>query len=235
MHTRHVRDWRLAVGTPVVPVRVSAQDRRATLQEGDGSRALCFFSSRRRHTRYWRDWSSDVCSSDLALASTSVRSPSDSTCQTGFQYTPAASIATWVQPHSANQSASASRPGVVVPKLRTSVRVPPASARRTAAATPSLCTSSPAQRGWRTSITPALQHRRRRRTPWMQTLDGALPDLAAPGAIGGASGVPDPPDTRARSHHDETDLSADEPRQPATGFLHGGSAIPVSKIGRAHV
>src|SRR3712207_9343574 len=27
-----------------------------------------FFSSRRRHTRYWRDWSSDVCSSDLFLA-----------------------------------------------------------------------------------------------------------------------------------------------------------------------
>src|SRR3712207_9110513 len=24
-----------------------------------------FFSGRRRHTRYWRDWSSDVCSSDL--------------------------------------------------------------------------------------------------------------------------------------------------------------------------
>src|SRR3712207_5257448 len=30
---------------------------------------LCFvfFSSRRRHTRYWRDWSSDVCSSDLHI------------------------------------------------------------------------------------------------------------------------------------------------------------------------
>src|SRR3712207_6038342 len=27
-----------------------------------------FFSSRRRHTRYWRDWSSDVCSSDLIYA-----------------------------------------------------------------------------------------------------------------------------------------------------------------------
>src|SRR6476620_11369588 len=26
-----------------------------------------FFSSRRRHTRYWRDWSSDVCCSDLGL------------------------------------------------------------------------------------------------------------------------------------------------------------------------
>src|SRR3712207_7664133 len=25
------------------------------------------FSSRRRHTRYWRDWSSDVCSSDLLI------------------------------------------------------------------------------------------------------------------------------------------------------------------------
>src|SRR5204863_6907832 len=27
--------------------------------------AECFFSSRRRHTRSLRDWSSDVCSSDL--------------------------------------------------------------------------------------------------------------------------------------------------------------------------
>src|SRR5690606_40675199 len=29
---------------------------------------LFSFSSRRRHTRFSRDWSSDVCSSDLALA-----------------------------------------------------------------------------------------------------------------------------------------------------------------------
>src|SRR5690606_40445268 len=28
----------------------------------------CFFSSRRRHTRFSRDWSSDVCSSDLIQA-----------------------------------------------------------------------------------------------------------------------------------------------------------------------
>src|SRR3712207_2872644 len=28
---------------------------------------MFFFSSRRRHTRYWRDWSSDVCSSDLIM------------------------------------------------------------------------------------------------------------------------------------------------------------------------
>src|SRR5258707_9622003 len=31
-----------------------------------------FFSSRRRHTRYWRDWSSDVCSSDLAISPTQL-------------------------------------------------------------------------------------------------------------------------------------------------------------------
>src|SRR5258707_4288687 len=30
---------------------------------------IFFFSSRRRHTRYWRDWSSDVCSSDLMICS----------------------------------------------------------------------------------------------------------------------------------------------------------------------
>src|SRR2546429_5221793 len=37
-------------------------------KDGDSSRRLMFFffSSRRRHTRCSRDWSSDVCSSDLA-------------------------------------------------------------------------------------------------------------------------------------------------------------------------
>src|SRR5437870_7378594 len=32
-----------------------------------------FFSSRRRHTRWPRDWSSDVCSSDLPRSETSER------------------------------------------------------------------------------------------------------------------------------------------------------------------
>src|SRR5882762_6407095 len=32
----------------------------------DGFRVFLFFSSRRRHTRFKCDWSSDVCSSDLA-------------------------------------------------------------------------------------------------------------------------------------------------------------------------
>src|SRR5258707_9306298 len=34
-----------------------------------------FFSSRRRHTRYWRDWSSDVCSSDLKSTTTPQHYP----------------------------------------------------------------------------------------------------------------------------------------------------------------
>src|SRR3712207_7037575 len=33
---------------------------------------IFFFSSRRRHTRYWHDWSSDVCSSDLRESNTSA-------------------------------------------------------------------------------------------------------------------------------------------------------------------
>src|SRR5260370_22390398 len=35
-------------------------------------RPLFFFSSRRRHTRFKCDWSSDVCSSDLQVDSVSV-------------------------------------------------------------------------------------------------------------------------------------------------------------------
>src|SRR2546427_8657350 len=37
-----------------------------------GSWVFFFFSSRRRHTRFDCDWSSDVCSSDLATALESV-------------------------------------------------------------------------------------------------------------------------------------------------------------------
>src|SRR5207247_6420223 len=42
---------------------------------------LCFFffSSRRRHTRSTRDWSSDVCSSDLATATATLTSTPTST------------------------------------------------------------------------------------------------------------------------------------------------------------
>src|SRR3712207_8501091 len=42
--------------------------RAAGVSRFEGKCRIVFFSSRRRHTRYWRDWSSDVCSSDLAPA-----------------------------------------------------------------------------------------------------------------------------------------------------------------------
>src|SRR5204862_670364 len=38
-----------------------------------------FFSSRRRHTRSLRDWSSDVCSSDLSVALVDKRGPGEET------------------------------------------------------------------------------------------------------------------------------------------------------------
>src|SRR3712207_1058257 len=46
---------------------------RARLRADQADLLSCFFfSSRRRHTRYWRDWSSDVCSSDLRAEVTDV-------------------------------------------------------------------------------------------------------------------------------------------------------------------
>src|SRR6266516_5354082 len=47
---------------------------------------LFFFSSRRRHTRSYVDWSSDVCSSDLAerLSSCADASFDGVTCQLGL-------------------------------------------------------------------------------------------------------------------------------------------------------
>src|SRR6476620_6939372 len=45
----------------MLPVRISSFAVRTL-----GGSFFFFFSSRSRHTRYWRDWSSDVCSSDLA-------------------------------------------------------------------------------------------------------------------------------------------------------------------------
>src|SRR5256886_4554197 len=52
--------------------------RRHTRFDCDWSSDVCsfFFTSRRRHTRFDCDWSSDVCSSDLILSSRRERSTS---------------------------------------------------------------------------------------------------------------------------------------------------------------
>src|SRR3712207_7010502 len=67
-------------GTRVQSTPTGAMVDRRTAQKQDRGRAvatvrpiLFFFSSRRRHTRYWRDWSSDVCSSDLIMSYLAAR------------------------------------------------------------------------------------------------------------------------------------------------------------------
>src|SRR5690349_22569847 len=67
---------------------------------------LFFFSSRRRHTRSLRDWSSDVCSSDLTA-----------TNQRGEV---AIDWARWVMVHKRDQDAAT--PETVVPELRSEER-----------------------------------------------------------------------------------------------------------------
>src|SRR3712207_9468420 len=52
-----------------------------------------FFSSRRRHTRYWRDWSSDVCSSDLTSRSRPAGSCPRETTTTPLREQPSAALA----------------------------------------------------------------------------------------------------------------------------------------------
>src|SRR5437764_935696 len=49
-----------------------------------------FFSSRRRHTRYIGDWSSDVCSSDLCVVSTPIGSSAYALAAGGPLLTPEA-------------------------------------------------------------------------------------------------------------------------------------------------
>src|SRR3712207_8243077 len=41
------------------------RQKEATCGRNEAQKSTFFFSSRRQQTRYWRDWSSDVCSSDL--------------------------------------------------------------------------------------------------------------------------------------------------------------------------
>src|SRR6516165_4834112 len=80
-----------------------------------------------------------------AFARISANRPSRM-CQTGFQYTPVASIATCLHPALSNHSASANNPCVVVGKRRTSRSTLRLLISRRQATTSTLCTSRPAHR-----------------------------------------------------------------------------------------
>src|SRR5712691_6524967 len=71
--------------------------------------------------------------------------------KTGLQYTPVLSMATWLTSCSLNQSESASKPTVVVAKVRTSrLTFPRSPVFRMQATTVFLCTSRPAQHAYKT-------------------------------------------------------------------------------------
>src|SRR6266704_3803281 len=91
-----------------------------------------------------------------ALTSSSVNELS-STFQGAFQYTPVLSSATCVTPCAVNQSANASKSAVMVLKVRISLcGCLPAPGTTTQATTVSLCTSSPQQRSYTTSMDQTL-------------------------------------------------------------------------------
>jgi hypothetical protein len=102
-----------------------------------------------------------------ACALTSINSSpaaASRTCQIGFQYTPVASIATWVTPSPTSQSRSSRNEAVNVRNRRTvETRSPSAPGVRTQAITVFLCTSNPAHRETITSIATDTSLTRRSR------------------------------------------------------------------------
>src|SRR5690606_40060049 len=69
---------------------------------------LFFFSSRRRHTRFSRDWSSDVCSSDLPI------------WDFGFSKSPEETLALWGEEYALERLIRAirtHRPDVLYPSF----------------------------------------------------------------------------------------------------------------------
>src|SRR2546429_9778781 len=70
---------------------------------------IFFFSSRRRHTRCSRDWSSDVCSSDLSLGEATGEAVGESSYSISL-FSPAADIRnTRVKNHCSFMSRSSGR------------------------------------------------------------------------------------------------------------------------------
>src|SRR5690606_39975748 len=57
---------------------------------------LFFFSSRRRHTRFSRDWSSDVCSSDLGIGDFALLNPGAAWPNKRWPPESFASVAHWI-------------------------------------------------------------------------------------------------------------------------------------------
>src|SRR5438105_12027642 len=87
----------------------------------DSARNYFFFSSRRRHTRSTRDWSSDVCSSDLpGLSAGSDEQPSG--CRLAASTTPSRTLRTrWPNPD--GNAAKESQPHWMTPVVTVTPRL----------------------------------------------------------------------------------------------------------------
>jgi hypothetical protein len=126
-----------------------------------------------------------------ALASTSSNEPS-SMCHTGFQYTPVASMTTCVQRCSSSQVESSQSAVVVVANERTSCVTRPSRAIRAHATTTSLCTSSPAHLGYRTSMSSPRRVRAGVELASSKSRLRAPGPTSARGTVWGARGAPGP-------------------------------------------
>src|SRR6266852_573526 len=163
----------------------------------------------------------------VAALARSIAPSLSSTCHTGFQYTPVVSTTACVQASARNQSASASNPLVVVPKVRTSWRTAPGSVTRTQATTVFLCTSSPAHRAWITSIGPPRPKKCRRDVPdESDTLPNVLRDPKVRGDNHGYARDVGSNSETGSAHHTCDDLCAGRPF--SASFPHRGSTPPGS-------
>src|SRR3712207_8555521 len=79
---------------------------------------MFFFASRRRQTRYWRDWSSDVCSSDLRLREERCKGPAAENPESTVAVISAVAGDPWDHPGASASTGAGVFPGVITEPLR---------------------------------------------------------------------------------------------------------------------
>jgi hypothetical protein len=133
----------------------------------------------------------------IAFASTSSKLPS-STCHTGFQYTPVASMATWVTPCSVSHSDNAMSSFVVAPNVRTSCATEPSATTRAHATTVSHRDEHPDLHISNEELPRSPPRGSAGAEPTSSNSRTRAPALAGVAAVWGARGAPGPTDLRAR-------------------------------------
>src|SRR3712207_4462032 len=157
-----------------------------------------FFSSRRRHTRYWRDWSSDVCSSDLPGAGTA---PESRACRRDA----------WGSPLRRGTPPLRSPPGAAT-------RVPPPSPARLVAAVSRPCV------GDRLTGIASADHDVCRGGTMTHSMDAPFPPPPSTGA-GATSATSTTTTTTSTGSPSTTDVAKDEARNVGQTAAQAGSQV----------